>query len=152
MSRIHSFKHLSSLSIPTRLALGLLIVALGTMFVIPSLAQPGNPALDPPRNSHTAPLTTTVSITYDEPMDPTTVTSHTFAVHGMQSGLVTQTHGVVNGGYTIVVTPTHAFFPGELVYAIATTQTADITGTHPLHPHAVAVQRRRNYQSLRGGL
>jgi hypothetical protein len=75
MSHNHSFKHLSFLSILARLALGLLIVALGTMFVIPSLAQPGNPVLDPPRNSHTAPLTTTVSITYDEPMDPTTVTS-----------------------------------------------------------------------------
>jgi hypothetical protein len=50
----------------------------------------------------------------------------------MQSGLVTQTHGVVNGGYTIIVTPTNDFFPGELVYAIATTQTANITGTHPL--------------------
>ena len=134
MSHNHSFKHLSFLSIPARLglALGLLIVALGTMFVILSLAQPGNPALDPPRNSHSAPLTTTVSITYDEPMDPTTVTSRTFAVHGMQSGLVTETHGVVNGGYTIIVTPTHAFHQGELVYAIATTQTTNITGTVPL--------------------
>ena len=133
MSHNHSFKHLSFLSIPTRLALGLLIVALGTMFVIPSLAQPGNPALDPPRNSHTAPLTTTVSITYDEPISTTTVTSHTFAVHGMQSGLVTKTHGVVNNN-TVIVTPTQPFFPGELVYAIATTQTANITGAHPLTP------------------
>jgi len=135
MSHNHSFKHLSFPSIPVRLALalGLLIVALGTTFVILILAQPGNPALDPPRNSHTAPLTTTVSITYDEPMDPTTVTSQTFAIHGMQSGLVTETHSVVNNN-TIIVTPTHAFFPGELVYAVATTQTANITGTHPLTP------------------
>ncbi len=136
MSHNHSFKHLSFLSIPVRLALmmGLLIVALGTTFVILSLAQPGNPDPDPDPNTHTAPLTTTVSITYDEPINATTVTSRTFAVHGMQSGLVTETHGVVNGGYTIIVTPTNGFFPGELVYAVATTQTTNITGTHPLTP------------------
>lgn len=121
MSHNHSFKHLVFLSIPTRLvlalALGLLIVALGTTFVILSLAQPGNPALDPPRNSHTAPLTT--------------ITSHTFPVHSMQSGLATEVHGVVNNN-TIIVNPIHAFFPDEMVYAIATTQTANGTVTHPL--------------------
>ena len=64
MSHDHSFKHLSFLSSPVRLALalGLLIVALGTMFVIPSLAQPGNPDPDPDPNSHTAPLDSAVVI------------------------------------------------------------------------------------------
>ncbi len=38
----------------------------------------------PPRNSHTAPPTTTVSITYDEPISAAKVTSRTFAVHGVQ--------------------------------------------------------------------
>jgi hypothetical protein len=71
---------------------------------------------------------TTVSITYDQPMSATTVTSQTFAIHGMQSGLVTETHGVVNGN-TLIVTPTNAFHQGELVYAIATTGTLNITGT-----------------------
>ena len=122
------------LSICARLGLilALLLAALGTLFVILSRAQPGNPDPNPDPNTHTAPLTTTVSITYDEPISATTVTSRTFAVHGMQSGLVTETHGVANGGYTLIVTPTHPFFPGELVYAVATTQTANITGTHPL--------------------
>jgi uncharacterized repeat protein (TIGR01451 family) len=91
------------------------------------LQAPGNPILYPSPITHTAPLTTVVSITYDEPIDPSTVTSVTFAVHGMQSGLVTATHG-----NTIVVTPTRPFHQGELVYAIATTRTLNITGTGPL--------------------
>jgi hypothetical protein len=97
------------------------------------LQAPSNPILYPSPNTHTVPITTVISITYDEPIDPTTVTSVTFAVHGMQSGLVTATHGVANAdGRTIVLTPTHPFHQGELVYAIATTRTLNITGTGPL--------------------
>jgi uncharacterized repeat protein (TIGR01451 family) len=106
-------------------------LALGTgLLVLIGRAAPGNPQIHPVRNSHTAPLTTTISITYDEPISPATVTSRTFAVHGMQSGLVTATHSV--SGSTIIVTPTQPFHQGELVYAIATTGTANITGTQPL--------------------
>jgi len=97
------------------------------------LQSPAQQSIHPPRNSVTATLATTVSITYDEAISATTVTSQTFAVHGMQSGLVTETHGVVNGN-TIIVTPTNGFFPGELVYAIATTQTTNLDGTHPVTP------------------
>jgi len=110
-----------------------LVLALG-MLVLVGLAQPGNPDPEPDPNTHTAPPTTTVSITYDEPINPSTVTSHTFAVYGMQSGLVTAVHGVISGGYTIVVTPTNAFFSGELVQASATTATLNITGTAPVSP------------------
>jgi hypothetical protein len=85
----------------------------------------------PPRNAVTATLNTTITLTYDEPISATTVTSRTFAVHGMQSGLVTGTHGVVEGD-TLIVTPTRLFHQGELVYVIATTRTLDITGTAPL--------------------
>ncbi len=120
---------------PTRflsiiLALGLGLTLTIAVFELVGLAAPGNPIPDPPPNSHTAPLTTSVSITYDEPISPATVTSHTFAVHAMQSGLVTATHSVSGG--TIVVTPTRPFHQGELVYAIATTHTLSITGTGPL--------------------
>ncbi|MCP4540531.1 MAG: DUF11 domain-containing protein, partial [Chloroflexi bacterium] len=106
-----------------------LVLTVGALALI-GQAAPGNPVLNPPRNSHTAPLTTTVSITYDEPISVATVTSRTFAVHGMQSGLVTATH-TVRGG-TIVVTPTRPFHQGELVYIIATTRTLNVTGTEPL--------------------
>jgi uncharacterized repeat protein (TIGR01451 family) len=57
-----------------------------------SITIPSPPVLQsisPKRNSHTAPQTSTVSATYDVAMDASTVTSRTFVVHGMQSGLVT---------------------------------------------------------------
>lgn len=109
------------------LTLGLGLALGAGLLTFTGSAAPGNPVFDPPPNSHTAPLTTTVSIVYDELIDPATVTSRTFAVHGMQSGLVTATHAV--HGATIVVTPTRPFHQGELVYAVATTRTLSITGT-----------------------
>jgi len=112
------------------LGLGLTLVV--AHFSLTGQAAPDNPVLDPPRNSQIAPLTTTVSITYDEPISAATVTSRTFAVHGMQSGLVTATRGVANAGGKIIVTPTRPFHQGELVYAIATTGTLNITGTEPI--------------------
>ncbi len=85
----------------------------------------------PVTNTITASPVTTISITYDQAMDASTVTSHTFAVHGMQSGLVTETHGVIDGN-RLIVTPTNGFHQGELVYAIATTRTESIAGSAPL--------------------
>jgi len=72
--------------------------------------------------------------TYDEPISATTVTSRTFAVHAMQTGLLTATHGVANAGNTIVVTPTHIFHPGELVQTTATTDTLNLSGQGPISP------------------
>lgn len=95
-------------------------------------AQPGNPDPDPDPGTHTAPVTTTVSITYDEFIDAATVTSRTFAVHGMHSGLVTATHSVQDG--SIIAAPINPFYAGELVQATATTHTTSITGEHPLAP------------------
>jgi len=100
--------------------------------VILRISTPQVISTAPPRNAVTATLNTTITATYDQPINPTSVTSRTFAVHGMQSGLVTATHGVANAGNTIIVTPTRPFHQGELVYAIATTRTLNISGTGPL--------------------
>ena len=120
----------SFLSILARLVLLLVLTmaAMDVLFVISSLAAPGNPVLDPSRNSHAVPLTTTVSVTYDEPIGAATVTSHTFVVHAMQTGLVTPTHGLVNGGHTIIVTPSRAFQPAELVQTTANTIASQCSG------------------------
>jgi hypothetical protein len=109
--------------IPTRLGLilALVAVALGAMVVAVAWAQPGNPDPDPDPGTHSAPVTTSVSITYDEPIDAATVTSRTFAVHAMQTGLVGGIHSVE--GNTIRVAPVSPFYPGELVQATATTHT-----------------------------
>lgn len=95
-----------------------------------SEAAPGHPQLHPARNSHSASVTTTISITYDEPISPLTVSPQTFAVHAMQTGQLTQTYGV-NGG-TITVTPTRPFHPGELVQVSATTATLGMFGGQPI--------------------
>ena len=124
----------TKLTYSTRLGLilALVVVALGVMVATVAWAQPGDPDLDPDPGTHSAPVTTTVSISYDEPISAATVTSRTFAVHGMQTGLVTSTHSVQDS--TIVVTPIKRFHPGELVQATATTYTTSITGEHPLEP------------------
>ena len=118
----------------TALAIGLGFTLTLAFFALISQAAPGNPVLAPQRNSHTVPLMAAISITYDEPISATTVTSHTFAIHAMQSGLLRETHGVANGGHTIIVTPTRLFHQGELVYVTATTGTLNISGTGPLSP------------------
>ncbi|MCP4540894.1 MAG: DUF11 domain-containing protein, partial [Chloroflexi bacterium] len=89
-------------------------------------------SIHPVSNTHSAPLTTTVSITYDQDMDATSVSSHTFAVHRMQTGLLTQTFG--SGGGTITLTPTIPFHPGELIQASATGGLRNITGTAAMPP------------------
>ncbi|MBN1657018.1 MAG: VCBS repeat-containing protein, partial [Anaerolineae bacterium] len=109
-----------------------LALALAFALSAAALAAPGNPAVSPAPNTHTAPLTTTVSIAYDEAIDPATVDQHTFAVHAMQSGLVQGSYGVQGG--TVVLTPTRPFHQGELVYATATTGTLGLDGSAPLTP------------------
>ena len=69
-------------------------------------------------------------LTYSAPIDALSVTSQTVAVHSMMQGLVVATHST--DGEVVTVDPTRQFFPGELVYTTATTQTTDITGTHPV--------------------
>ena len=44
---------------------------------------PGNPTITPISNTHTAPATTSVSISYDEAISPATVSTGTFAVHAV---------------------------------------------------------------------
>jgi hypothetical protein len=118
-------------SLSLMLGLGLMLVLTG-FFALTGRAAPGNPVLNPVPNTHTAPLTTTVSITYDEAIDAATVTSRTFAVHAMQGGLVTATYDV--SGSAITVDPVRPFHPGELVQASATTSTLDLSGEGPLAP------------------
>jgi uncharacterized repeat protein (TIGR01451 family) len=96
------------------------------------LLAPGDPVTNPTGNTHTAPPTTTVSITYDETISPTTVSTRTFAVFASQTGLLTQTYGVVSG--TIMLTPTVPFKPGELVQVSATTSTLNMNGEGPTSP------------------
>ncbi len=112
-----------------------ILINISIIFTMMSLATvayaQGGPeagSVFPPRNSITNTLKTSIFANYNQPMSMTSVTSNSFAIHGMQSGLVTATHGVILGS-RIIVTPVNPFHQGELVYAIATTRTQNITGT-----------------------
>jgi len=81
------------------------IISLMTLPAITALAQgPVMQSIEPLSNTHTAPLTAAVSITYDQPISAATVSTRTFAVQSMGTGLLTQTYSVQSG--TIVLTPT----------------------------------------------
>lgn len=118
------------------LAASLIVFGLGTVpiwvgfAVIPLI--PGNPLLDPPANSYAVPITTTVTISYDEDIDPATVSAETFAVFGMQTGIRLETFAVENG--TIALTPNLPFMAGELINVSATTGTLNNNGQGPLEP------------------
>ncbi len=86
----------------------------------------------PPANSFTWPLTTAVVLTYDQAISPTSVTSRTFVVHAMQTGLLTEVYSVA--GSTITLDPSMPFKPGELIQVTATTATLNLSGQQPLTP------------------
>ncbi len=96
------------------------------------LLAPGNPTIHPISNTCTAPATTTISITYDEPINPASVSTRTFAVYAMQTGLLTQTYTVSGGDISLM--PLRPFKPGELVRVSATTGTLNLSGQGPISP------------------
>ena len=83
---------------------------------------------DPISNALNVPITSNVSITFDEPISLTSVTSHTFAAYGSQSPIFTGTYSLSNLSCTVTLDPARDFFPGERVDATVTTATLNITG------------------------
>jgi hypothetical protein len=127
------FKYLLATLLLATLLPAVFFTVLGSIQAAPTtrpLLVFGNPITNPISNTHTAPRNSTISITYDEAISPTTVSTQTFAVHAMQTGLLAQTYGV-NGG-TISLTPSQAFKPGELVQVSATTGTLNLGGQGPI--------------------
>ncbi len=88
--------------------------------------------LYPVLNGHDAGVETAVTITYNQPVDPTSVSTTTITIHGMQTGRLSTSHAV-NGG-SITLTPTNPFKPGELVLVSATTGTLNVSGNGPISP------------------
>lgn len=90
------------------------------------------PIVNPEKNSHNVPTTSTVSITYDEAIDSRTVSSRTFVVNAMQTGLLTQTYTVTNGEISLI--PSTPFKAGEIVHSTATTRTLTLAAQGPVTP------------------
>src|SRR5574340_350964 len=85
------------------------------------LAGPTIEQLTPLAQSHTAPLDTDVSATYDQAIAPTSVSDQSFAVHAAQSGrLLEPANSLSVSGSTVTLDPGAAFKPGEWVQATAT--------------------------------
>lgn len=90
----------------------------------------GNPSVYPRPNSHIAPPTTVVSVTYEGCIDPSTVSTRTFAVHATQSSLLAQSYQVHSN--TIVFASPQTYRPGELIQVSATTGTLGLSGATPI--------------------
>lgn len=133
-----TMRSLGNLAVAFLLAFGLIIVVSAVVAqtwaapVSRALAVPGSPTVSPSNEATAVNTTASVAITYDESMDPTTVSTQTFAIYGMQSGLLPGTYSA-NGG-AITFTPTTPFKPGELVRTSATTGTLNLSGQGPLTP------------------
>ncbi len=78
--------------------------------------------LAPAANSHTAPVDTNVTATFDANIDNSSVTDQTFVVHSMQRGQLVgaAVTSVGASAATVTLNPARNFFPGELVQATAT--------------------------------
>jgi hypothetical protein len=85
------------------------------------------PELKPAPNTHNAPITSSILVSFATAIDPTTVSTRTIAIHSAQHGLVTGTYAISNT--QVLMTPARPFFPGELVQGVVTTDTQAITGT-----------------------
>ncbi len=117
------------LSITLTLGMGLAL----TLFLIGSQAAPANPVVHPMANSHTAAPSTNVSIAYDEAINPASVSTETFAVYAMETGLLTATYDVDGG--SVSLTPAKALKPGGVVQASATKGLLSLVdGQGPISP------------------
>ena len=89
-------------------------------------------SVSPDNGVHTAPVSTAVMITFDQPISLTSVNTGTFVVQDMQSGLITQAYGVF--GNQIFLQPDTFFWPGSLVETSVTTGTVNLLGENLLMP------------------
>ena len=73
----------------------------------------------PPSNTHNTSQNTNISATYDQNIDPTFVTTQTFAVHAMQTGQLLEAYSVNSG--QVIFDPSTNLKSGELVQVSVTT-------------------------------
>jgi len=92
------------------------------------LAAPVPETHSPPANALNVPLTTSLSITFDQAISLTTVTSRTLVVYGSQSPIYTGAYDLSNSLRTVNLNPVRRFFPGEQIHTTVTTGTTSITG------------------------
>jgi hypothetical protein len=85
-------------------------------------------SIAPARNATAAPTATPITMTFDAPLDPASVTGRSFQVFGKWSGVGRGVVSVENGGRTIRFEPNRAFFPGEAVTVAASSAIRAMSG------------------------
>jgi hypothetical protein len=88
-----------------------LVVALATAALA---AEPQVVSTSPARHAF-APAGTSISITFDEALLPSSVDGSSFRVFGVQTGTATGSVGLSNGNKTLTMNPAQPFAPGEVV-------------------------------------
>ncbi len=83
--------------------------------------------LDPPRHTLAA-KDATVTVTFDQPVDPATVDADSFRVFGRWSGPAAGPLTIGGGGTTVTLTPTRPFSAGESVHVNLSHDLASLGG------------------------
>ena len=88
----------------------------------------------PTANVHTAAISSDVSATFSQSIDPATVTAESFAVHSSHRGqLVGAGATVSTAGHVVTLNPAFDFFPGEQVQVTASSDIRS-TAADPVKP------------------
>ena len=99
----------------------LLLVLFATVFLARQLASAGALELvtiNPSPRSLAAATNTPITLTFNQPVNPATVTNLTFWTFGRWSGTATGTYSFTNGNQTVSLTPDQPFSAGEQVMVI----------------------------------
>ncbi len=84
-------------------------------------------SIQPPRNALTAPVSSAIAVTFNQPVNPATVTPLGFWAFGRWSGTAHGTLTISGGGQVVTLTPDAPFFPGELVLVIISHDLRSVT-------------------------
>lgn len=99
----------------------LLLVLFATVFLARQLTSAGALELvtiNPSPRSLAAATNTPITLTFNQPVNPATVTNLTFWAFGRWSGTATGTYSFTNGNQTVSLTPNQPFSAGEQVMVI----------------------------------
>jgi hypothetical protein len=106
---------------------------LTTEYLEPRLPLTAIALLEPAANSHNADPSTVITATFDQDLDPATVSDQTFFAHATQSGPLSGDAAIAAAGTAAHLNPASDLFPGELVNLTATSGIQSTSG-EPAQP------------------
>lgn len=95
----------------------------------PDTSVPSVTAISPGKDAINVPLTTTINVTFSEPMDPSSITANSFLLYNVDT--LSYVSGTVTySGTTAVFTPSAQLMAGKKYMATITTAVRDIAGNY----------------------